>query len=43
MKRYVTGYKHFRDPVLETEYKRFVSQSDKVRYCLLQVTQDILL
>ena len=28
MKRYVTGCKRFRDPVLETEYNRFASQSD---------------
>ena len=28
MKRYVTGCKHFRDTVLETEFSSFVSQSD---------------
>ena len=28
MKRYVTGCKHFWDPVLETEYNSFASQSD---------------
>ena len=28
MKRYVTGCKHFQDPVLETEYNSFASQSD---------------
>ena len=28
MKRCVTGCKHFRDPVLETEYNSFASQSD---------------
>ena len=28
MKRYVTGCKHFRDPVLETEYNSFASQSN---------------
>ena len=28
MKRYVTGCKHFRDPVLDTEYKSFASQND---------------
>ena len=28
MKRYVTGCKHFQDPVLETEYNIFASQSD---------------
>ena len=31
MKRYVTGCKHFRDPVLETEYNSFASQSDDRR------------
>ena len=28
MKPYVTGLKHFWDPVLETEYNSFASQSD---------------
>ena len=28
MNRYVTGCKHFRDPVLETENNSFASQSD---------------
>ena len=28
MKRSVTGCKHFRDPVIETEYNSFASQSD---------------
>ena len=27
MKQYVTGCKHFRDPVLETEYNSFASQT----------------
>ena len=29
MNRYVTGCKHFRDPVHETEYNSFATQSDK--------------
>ena len=29
LKRYVTGCKHFRDPVLEFEYNSFALQSDK--------------
>ena len=31
MKRHVTGCKHFRDPVLETEYKCFALQSDNIK------------
>ena len=30
MNPYVTGCKHFRDPVPETEYNSFASQSDDV-------------
>ena len=29
MKWYVTGCKHFRNPVLETEYNTFASQNDQ--------------
>ena len=32
MKRYVTGCKHFWDPVLETEYNSFASQSDDPKF-----------
>ena len=37
MKRYVTGWKHFRGPMFETEYNSFASQSDNG--CMIQSYQ----
>ena len=38
MKRYVTGCKHFRDPMIETENNSFASQSDKLRLSDFQMS-----